>query len=159
MAHYFWRILPGLFCSRPCSRVHHQHGFTRYVPVADLAPVNFDALFMKTYLRQQAGEGTEKNIRMPDEPSNASMTVIGAGSYGAALYHHSGEKRPPGVVLWGRLKHIDHGRSLQRRFASRCAFSIRYARKRLGNALARPVVFILVVVPEAMFSATRAAAD
>ncbi len=36
-------------------------------PQLNLAPVNFDALFMN-YLQQQAGEGTE-NIRMPDEPT------------------------------------------------------------------------------------------
>ncbi len=56
--------------------------------------------------------------------SNASMTVIGAGSYGTALaitLARNGHQ----VVLWGHdPKHIaTRARSLQRRVPSRCAFS------------------------------------
>ena len=44
-----------------CPRMHHQPGFhavrSRNL---NLAPVNFDALFMN-YLQQQAGEGTEEH--------------------------------------------------------------------------------------------------
>ncbi len=67
-------------------------------PQLNLAPVNFDALFMN-YLQQQAGEGrTTSGCLM--STVNASMTVIGAGSYGTALAITLARNGHP-VVLWG----------------------------------------------------------
>ncbi len=52
-------------------------------PQLNLAPVNFDALFMN-YLQQQQGEQAQNSSSTGRLMNTASMTVIGA-SYGTAL--------------------------------------------------------------------------
>lgn len=85
--------------------------------------------------------------------SNASMTVIGAGSYGTALaitLARNGHQ----VVLWGHDPNISRPWSTiaaTSRSFPMCLFPIRYTWKRLSNR-AGGQSYILVVVPSHVFS-------
>ncbi len=85
--------------------------------------------------------------------SNASMTVIGAGSYGTALAITLA-RNGHGVVLWGHdPKHIATTGTIAATSRSfpMCLFPIRYTESDLATALAASRN-ILVVVPSHVFS-------